>query len=312
VRFVAFDKTGTLTHGRMEVEEWWERKSFEGCVMGMVAAAEKQSAHPVALAVVRAAVQRRLSLGEATGVEAVPGLGLKAQVDGCEILVGAARWLETEGIYLPAATEGERAERLWVAVDGEFAAWFRVADQVRDEAAWVVAALKRLGVEAVMISGDNPVTAGKVAAAVGVSRVFAGVRPEGKSEIVSDLQKDGLAAMVGDGVNDTPALAQADVGIAMGGGTAAARQAADVTLIRDDLRSLLDAVELSQRTLQVIRENLFFAFAYNALAVPVAAGVLEVWLGWAPGPVAASAAMAVSSVSVVLNALRLRFFSRTR
>jgi P-type E1-E2 ATPase len=176
----------------------------------------------------------------------------------------------------------------------------------------VVAELKRRGVESVLISGDNPTTAGRIAELAGIKRVFAGVRPDGKREIVQRLQSEGPTAMLGDGVNDTPALAQADVGVAMGGGTAAARQTADVTLIRDDLRSLLDAVDLSQRTLRVIHENLFLAFGYNILAVPLAAGVFSGWLGWTPGPVAASAAMAVSSVSVVLNALRLRSFGRKR
>lgn len=164
-----------------------------------------------------------------------------------------------------------------------------------------------------LISGDNALVAGRIAELAGIDRVFAGVRPEGKREIVRELQREGLTAMVGDGVNDTPALAQADVGVAMGGGTAAARQTADVTLIRDDLRALLEALDLSRKTLRVIRGNLFLAFGYNALAVPLAAGVLEAWYGgWAPGPVAASAAMAASSVSVVLNALRLRSFARKR
>ena len=229
------------------------------------------------------------------------------------LLVGAADWLEEAGVFLPEASALEKDERLWVAVDGEFAGWFRVADQIRPEAAAVVADLRRRGVQPVLISGDNALVAGRIAELAGIDRVFAGVRPEGKREIVRELQREGLTAMVGDGVNDTPALAQADVGVAMGGGTAAARQTADVTLIRDDLRALLEALDLSRKTLRVIRGNLFLAFGYNALAVPLAAGVLEAWYGgWAPGPVAASAAMAASSVSVVLNALRLRSFARKR
>jgi Cu+-exporting ATPase len=312
VRVVAFDKTGTLTHGRLEVEEWWERKSFEGALLGMVAAAEKQSVHPAALAVVRAAARLGVPVGEAAKVEAVPGCGLKAEVAEERLLVGTAVWLEKEGVFLPDTPPIEREQRLWVAVDGEFAGWFRVADQIRAESAAVVSELKRRGIEPVLVSGDNATTAGRVAELAGITRVFAGVRPDGKREIVQGLQSEGLTAMLGDGVNDTPALAQADVGVAMGGGTAAARQTADVTLIRDDLRSLLDAVDLSQKTLRVIRENLFLAFGYNVLAVPLAAGVFSGRLGWTPGPVAASAAMAVSSVSVVLNALRLRSFGRKR
>ena len=313
VKVVAFDKTGTLTRGQLEVVEWWERKSFGGGLLGIVAAAEKQSAHPAALAVVRAARARGLTVGEAAGIEAVPGRGLKAKVGSEVLLVGTADWLEEAGVFLPEASALEKDERLWVAVDGEFAGWFRVADQIRPEAAAVVADLRRRGVQPVLISGDNALVAGRIAELAGIDRVFAGVRPEGKREIVRELQREGLTAMVGDGVNDTPALAQADVGVAMGGGTAAARQTADVTLIRDDLRALLEALDLSRKTLRVIRGNLFLAFGYNALAVPLAAGVLEAWYGgWAPGPVAASAAMAASSVSVVLNALRLRSFARKR
>jgi Cu+-exporting ATPase len=199
-----------------------------------------------------------------------------------------------------------------VAVDGEFAGWFRVADQIRKEAFEVVSELKSRGVEVVLISGDNASVAGKIATQVGITRVYAGVRPEAKRELILELQKLGVTAMVGDGVNDTPALAQADVGIAMGGGTAAARQTADVILMRDDLRSLLAAVDLSRKTLWVIWENLGLAFGYNALSIPMAAGVFEALHGWAPGPVAASAAMGLSSVSVVLNALRLRSFARVR
>jgi len=312
VRVIGFDKTGTLTRGKPEVVEWWERKSFEGLLIASVAAAESQSAHPVALAVVAAARELGRSMPEAHEVEAVPGMGIRAEVDGTPLLVGRADWLESCGVVLPETSPEERSGRIWVASGGDFAGWFRVADRVRSEAAHVVAELKKRGVESVLISGDQASVAAGIAAETSIERVFAPVPPVEKLEIVRNLQKTGVTAMVGDGVNDTPALAQADVGFAMGGGTAAARQTADVTLMRDDLRSILDAMDLARATLSVIRQNLALAFGYNILAIPIAAGVFELWMGWAPGPAAASAAMALSSVSVVFNALRLRAFVRVR
>ena len=306
VNVVVFDKTGTLTFGRMRVVEWWERRSFDGKLLAIVAAAQKRSLHPLAAAVVAAASERGLPVGEAQDVTAVQGRGLKAEVAGLELLVGGAAWLESCGVVLPEASALERAERIWIATDAEFAGWFRVADEMRPEAREVVAELKQRGVMPVLLSGDQPEIAHAIAAQVGIEMVFAGVNPEGKRSRILQLQESGVVAMVGDGVNDTPALAQANVGIAMGGGTAAARQTADITLIRDDLRALLDAIVVSRKTLQVIRQNLALAFGYNILAVPLAAGVLEVWHGWSPGPMAASAAMALSSLSVVLNAVRLR------
>jgi Cu+-exporting ATPase len=306
VNVVVFDKTGTLTFGRMRVVEWWERRSFDGRLLGIVAAAQKRSLHPLAAAVVAAASERGLPVGEAQDVTAVQGCGLKAEVAGLDLLVGGAAWLESCGVILPEASALERAERIWIATEGEFAGWFRVADEMRPEAREVVAELKQRGVTPVLLSGDQPEIAHAIAEQVGIETIFAGVNPEGKRSRIRQLQESGVVAMVGDGVNDTPALAQANVGIAMGGGTAAARQTADITLIRDDLRSLLDAIVVSRKTLQVIRQNLALAFGYNILAVPLAAGLLEVWHGWSPGPMAASAAMALSSLSVVLNAVRLR------
>jgi Cu+-exporting ATPase len=306
VNVVVFDKTGTLTFGRMRVVEWWERRSFDGKLLELVAAAQKRSLHPLAAAVVAAASERGLPIGEARDVTAVQGCGLKAEVAGLELLVGGAAWLESCGVILPEASASEKAERIWIATEGEFAGWFRVADEMRPEAREVVAELKQRGVTPVLLSGDQPEIAHAIAEQVGIEMVFAGVNPEGKRSRIRQLQESGVVAMVGDGVNDTPALAQANVGIAMGGGTAAARQTADITLIRDDLRSLLDAIVVSRKTLQVIRQNLALAFGYNILAIPLAAGLLEVWHGWSPGPMAASAAMALSSLSVVLNSVRLR------
>jgi heavy metal translocating P-type ATPase len=303
VRTVVFDKTGTLTRGCLEVAEWWESRSFHGRLLELVAAAEQHSAHPAGAAVVRAARAGGSPLPVASGVSAIPGRGLAAEVDGVRLLVGDYELLEEAGVGLPAKIEDGR---IWIAADGLFSGWFRLADSLRPEAAGVVAALRERGVEAVLLSGDQQAVASAIAATIGIQKCFAGIRPDGKRRIIAELQARGITAMLGDGVNDAPALAQADVGIAMGGGTAVARQTSDVTLIRDDLRLLLTAMDLSRKTLLIIRQNLYLAFGYNVLAIPLAAGLLEAWDGWAPGPLAASAAMALSSVSVVCNALRLR------
>ena len=303
VRTVVFDKTGTLTQGRLEVAEWWESRSFDGRLLELVAAAEQHSAHPAGAAVVRAAVAGNGRLPVANAVSAIPGRGLRAEVDGVHLLVGTYELLEEAGVGLPA---DPRDGRVWIAADGVFSGWFRLEDRLRPEAAGVVAALRKRGVESVLLSGDQQAVAEAIAAKTGILKCYAGIRPDGKRRIIEELQAGGVTAMLGDGVNDAPALAQADVGIAMGGGTAVARQTSDVTLIRDDLRLLLTAMDLSRKTLSIIRQNLFLAFGYNVLAIPLAAGLLEAWDGWAPGPLAASAAMALSSVSVVCNALRLR------
>ncbi len=300
---VVFDKTGTLTRGRLEVAEWWESRSFQGRLLELVAAAEQHSAHPAGAAVVRAARGGGSRLPVAGLVRAIPGRGLQAEVDGVDLLVGTHSLLKEAGVELP---DDPQDGRTWIAADGLFCGWFRLEDQLRPEAAGVVAELRKRGIESVLLSGDQTSVAQKIAAVAGIQKFRAGVRPDEKRRMIVELQSAGLTAMVGDGVNDAPALAQADVGIAMGGGTAVARQTSDITLIRDDLRLLLTALDLSRKTLRVIRQNLVLAFGYNALAIPLAAGLLGAWGGWVPGPLAASAAMALSSVSVVLNALRLR------
>jgi Cu+-exporting ATPase len=303
VRTVVFDKTGTLTRGRLEVAEWWESRLFDGRLLELVAAAEQQSVHPAGAAVVRAACAGGARLPAAGFVRAVPGRGLEAEVEGVRLLVGTYSLLRESGVDLPADPQDGR---VWIAADGSFSGWFRLEDQLRPEAAEVVTELRRRGVASVLLSGDHAMVAEKIAEKAGIEKYVGGVRPDEKRRIILQLQAAGVTAMVGDGVNDAPALAQADVGIAMGGGTAVARQTSDVTFIRDDLRLLPKAMDLSRRTLSIIRQNLALAFGYNALAIPLAAGLLGAWGGWTPGPLAASAAMALSSVSVVLNALRLR------
>ena len=316
---IIFDKTGTLTRGFVEVTEWWEHRRFEGRLVAMLAALESRMHHPVAAAVVRAAAERELELPQVGSVQSVPGRGLRGVVEGREIVSGNAELMRSEGVELPEADEPGAGPRVWVAVDGEFAGWFRVSDKVRPEAGSVLEQLRGGGVKVVLLTGDGEDRAREVARSLGITEVIWGVLPEGKRDVVARFQNAGkeqgemcsaeagrLVAMVGDGINDAPALAQADVGIAMAEGTEIARETAAVTLMRPDLHTLLKAREISVRTLAVIRQNLVFAFGYNMLALPLASGALEALIPWAPGPVVASAAMALSSVSVVLNAVRLR------
>jgi Cu+-exporting ATPase len=331
---IIFDKTGTLTRGYVEVAEWWEHRRFGGRLLAMLAAIESRMHHPVAAALVRAAAERELGLPRVASVQSVPGHGLRGVVDGCEILAGDAELMRSEGVDLPDSDERGSNERVvggrvvggrvvggrvWVAVDGEFAGWFTVSDSVRPEAGFVLERLRKAGVRTVLLTGDGEERAREVAHSLGITEVIWGVLPEGKRDCVLRFQQEGkksserglgkvggLVAMVGDGINDAPALAQADVGIAMTEGTAIAQQTANVTLMRPNLSTLLEAREISIKTIAVIRQNLAFAFGYNLIALPLAAGALEALIPWAPGPVVASAAMALSSVSVVLNALRLR------
>lgn len=307
VQTVVFDKTGTLTHGVMEVEEWWEKAEFESDVLRWVAAAESQSAHPVGAAILRAAKARALPIPAPETVHLVAEGGLQAEVENHSIRVGPAEALRRAGVALPACSPEEAAQRTWIAVNGLFAGWFSTVDPIRKEAAAVVEHLRRDGLRMVLLSGDVESRARAVARTVGIEEVLSGVRPEGKKEAIETLQKNGVrVAMVGDGINDAPALAQADVGLALASGTAVAQHTAEVLLIRPDLHAVRDAIEIARQTLRVIRQNLAFAFGYNLLAVPLAAGLFIRWIPWSPGPASASAAMALSSLSVVLNALRLR------
>lgn len=316
---IIFDKTGTLTRGFVEVTEWWEHRRFEGRLIAMLGALESRMHHPVAAAVVRAAAERKLAVPQVGSVQSVPGRGLRGVVEGCEIVAGNTELMHLEGIDLPEPDKPGAGPRMWVAVNGEFAGWFRVSDKVRPEAGAVLEQLRADGVRLVLLTGDGEDRSREVASSVGITEVIWGVPPEGKRDVVERLQMSGkkqgercsgeaggLVAMVGDGINDAPALAQADVGIAMAEGTAIARETAAVTLMRPDLHTLLKAREISVKTLAVIRQNLAFAFGYNLLALPLASGAFEALIPWAPGPVVASAAMALSSVSVVLNAVRLR------
>jgi P-type Cu+ transporter len=315
---VVLDKTGTLTAGKpavTEVEPAPGATRTEAELLGLVAAVERASEHPLAAAIVAHAAGRGAPAREVAGFESVTGRGARGTVDGRAILVGNAAMLAEAGIET-APLRG-RADALaaqgrtvvFAAVDGALAGIVAVADPVRPTSREAVARLRRMGLEVVMLTGDARATAEAVAREAGVERVVAGVLPAGKVAEVERLQAEGkIVAMVGDGINDAPALARADVGVAMGGGTDVAVEAADVTLMRPDLRAVADAIALSRRTMRTMRQNLFWAFAYNVVGIPIAAGVLYPAIGLMLSPVLASAAMAMSSVSVVSNSLRLRRF----
>ncbi|MEO8935394.1 MAG: heavy metal translocating P-type ATPase [Burkholderiaceae bacterium] len=308
------DKTGTLTEGkatvsRIETVDGWS----EADVLRLVASLEQASAHPMAAAIVRHAKERNVSLVEATGTTSLAGLGVKGSVCGRFVVAGNPAMLAQEGIAADAFTQKADALRengstaLLIAVDGRAVAVIAITDAVKASTPAALAALAAEGITVVMVTGDHATTARAVAKKLGIARFEAGVDPAGKQAFVKKLQAEGhRVAMAGDGVNDAPALAAADVGIAMGNGTDVAMESARVVLIGGDLAGVSKARRLSEQALANIRQNLFFAFFYNALGVPIAAGVLYPWFGLLLSPTIAAAAMSLSSVSVITNALRLR------
>jgi Cu+-exporting ATPase len=318
VRAVVLDKTGTLTEGKPRVTDIIRAPGApaEAEIVRLAAIAERGSEHPLGEAIVRfARDERSLALADAASFEAISGQGIVAIAEGREVLAGRPAFLEGRGVdpgpVRDAADELAAAGKtpVFVAIDGQLAAVIAIADTLKTGSVDAVAELHRLGLDVVMLTGDNERTARAIAREAGVDRLLADVRPDEKAAQVKRLQAEGkLVAMVGDGINDAPALAQADVGIAIGTGTDVAIESGSVTLMSGDLRALVTAITLSRATMRNIRQNLFWAFAYNVALIPLAAGFFYPFTGWLLDPIFAAGAMALSSVTVVSNALRLRSF----
>ena len=320
VGIVAFDKTGTLTAGRPELTDFVLAKGFDAdLVLARVAAVEGKSEHPIAQAILRAAQERGLEVPPAFDFTSHTGYGIEAQVSGQRVLVGSARFLKREGVDVgdlakagdTLASNGKTP--LFAALDGQAAAVIGVADPVKPGTVEAIEALRAMGLRLVMISGDNKATAKVIAGELGINEVVAEVLPDGKVAALDHLRADGARlAFVGDGINDAPALAAADVGVAIGTGTDVAIEAADVVLMSGDLRGVVSALAVSRATMRNIKQNLFWAFGYNAALIPVAAGILYPVWGVQLSPMLAAGAMAMSSVFVLTNALRLRWVAGGR
>ena len=324
---IVLDKTGTITKGKPELTDVLPLGAFaEEELLRLAAVADRRSEHPLAEAIVRGARDRGVGIGEPEQFNAIPGHGVEATVDGRRVAVGNLKLMKRGEVQLkdfaPAAERlaDEGKTPMFVAVDGKPAGLIGVADTIKEDSVAAIRALQEMGLEVVMITGDNERTAQAIARQVGIRRVLAEVLPDEKARQIEKLQAEGaahqerggrgarLVGMVGDGINDAPALAQADIGFAIGTGTDVAIEAADVTLVGGSLRGVVSAIEISRATLRNIKQNLFGAFIYNTLGIPVAAGVLYPFFGMLLSPIIAGAAMAASSITVVTNANRLRFF----
>ncbi|MBU2609137.1 MAG: heavy metal translocating P-type ATPase, partial [Chloroflexi bacterium] len=317
---LVLDKTGTITKGQPSLTDVVPVDSFDADeLLRLVASAEHSSEHPLGQAIIQGARDKGLELTEPDDFQSVTGKGISVTVDGHQVLVGNRRLLDDAGIETTALEEqverlaSEGKTSMFAAIDGRPAGVVAVADTVKEDSAAAIATLRRLGIEVVMITGDNHRTAEAIARQVGIERVLAEVLPQDKALEVSRLQGENkIVGMVGDGINDAPALAQADIGIAIGSGTDVAIEASDITLVSGELKGIATAITLSRATMRNIRQNLVFAFFYNAVGIPIAAGVLYPPFGLLLSPMIAAAAMALSSLSVVANANRLRGYKPVR
>ncbi len=307
---IVFDKTGTLTKGKPDVTDIVAYGGRENDVLKIAAIVEKQSEHPLASAIVNRAKALKLALGSAKNFKAITGKGVSASVNGKKVLLGNRALMKQEKVAFKDGTmeklENEGKTVMILAVNRKVVGLIAVADTLKEHAAEAVAELHKLGKKTVMISGDNKRTAEAIAKQVGIDSVLAEVLPSGKAEEIKKLQQKYNVAMVGDGINDAPALTQANIGVAIGAGTDVAIEAGSVVLVKDDMRDIVKAIKLSKRTLGKIKQNLFWAFFYNCAAIPLAAGVFYPFTGWTLNPMIAGAAMAFSSVSVVTNSLLLK------
>ncbi|HEY6019207.1 MAG TPA: heavy metal translocating P-type ATPase, partial [Candidatus Paceibacterota bacterium] len=318
IQTVVLDKTGTITKGKPELTDviLSDQPLVQADeLLRLASSVEKVSEHPLAQAIVEGAQARQLEISEVKDFEAIPGHGVSARVDAHSVLIGNLKLMNRENIALGSLEEKSKSladdgkTPMFIALDGKAAGIVAVADTVKEDSAEAIKALQALGIEVVMITGDNRRTAEAIARKVGVTRVLAEVLPEDKANNVQKLQAEGKkVAMVGDGINDAPALAQADVGLAIGTGTDVAIEASDITLIKGSLKGVVTAIEVSRATMKNIYQNLVGAFFYNVLGLPIAMGLLYPFLGLLLSPLIAGAAMAFSSVTVVGNANRLRGF----